>query len=218
MKRSIPIGYLVFLSLVLVAALPSAAQIAAPIEPDPPPLASTGLAQGAVEIDPLTTAQEPLKPKSAVWPVVLNLVPGFGVGSFVEGDRLGGFVCLGGDIAGVGLCGTGIVMFYVGIAGAAAGQASAAIFTLGHAEADTSEMESMAVTGLYLAIAGGCVWICSKVFGIIRPICYAKKYNSEHSIEEASLIPVLRPAAHEEGQSSSRGARLEPGLCLSIAF
>lgn len=43
-----------------------------------------------------TPAARAVKPKRTGWPIVLNLVPGFGIGSFTQGD-------VGGGLAGVGL-------------------------------------------------------------------------------------------------------------------
>jgi hypothetical protein len=38
------------------------------------------------------------KPKKAGWPIVLNIIPGFGLGSYVEGDVLGGLVGTGSTV------------------------------------------------------------------------------------------------------------------------
>jgi hypothetical protein len=57
-------------------------------------------ANGEVKNAEAVKTQPTASPKSAVLPVLLNIIPGLGIGSFVEGDTLGGLVCLGGTVLG----------------------------------------------------------------------------------------------------------------------
>jgi hypothetical protein len=58
-----------------------------------------------------TPEQKGVRAERNKWPAfILNTALGFGIGSFVQGDTLGGFTGLLGDLAGIGL-------FWVGLYG-----------------------------------------------------------------------------------------------------
>jgi hypothetical protein len=176
-------------------------------------LALLGLARGMLgaESEPGGEAPEG-KPKNAFLPVVLNLLPGLGVGSFVEGDRLGGFICLGGDVAGVGLASFGLGMALVEALAAASGSAFVAILTLGHAKADMSEEGAGIQTGIVLACVGVGIWSGSKVFGLVRPIVFAANYNKKLARAQVALYPACST------RFDSGLVDIDPGLALKLSL
>jgi hypothetical protein len=111
------------------------------------------------------------KPKRAALPVVLNLLPGLGVG-------------------------------------AALGQA----LTLGYGRPDTSGADPEIEKGMTVAIIGCGVWAASKVFGVVRPIAFANRYNREHGLARLGLAPTLRPSYYADTLS------VEPGLALRLSY
>lgn len=145
------------------------------------------------------STQEPEEPKRAVLPVVLNILPGLGLGSFVQGDPLGGFVGLGGEVVGAGLLVFGGAYGYANLLGA--------IFA-GMLGADTTMSAGNFQTGMYLAVGGAVLWTGTKVFEIARPIVYAKDWNEERGFASIGLAPGLRPSA----------AGFEPALVLKISY
>jgi hypothetical protein len=148
------------------------------------------------------------KPKKAGWPVFLNIIPGFGVGSFSQKDSLGGSICLGGDLAGVGLITFGAVEVLVGTTGAITGGFFGALLGT---KTDTTKEERMVSQGATLALIGSAVGLGTKIFGIIRPITYAHHYNNEHGLA-ISVSPTILPTS-EEGKDS-----LSPGLSLQLSY
>jgi hypothetical protein len=158
-------------------------------------IASTGAAAYADDSTP--------KAKQVALPLALNILPGLGAGSFVQGDVAGGLVGLGGEALGVGCFGAGLVY---GIGGAVGG-AFAKLFTFGLADAELSEADSARVAALVLG--GLAIWAGTKVFEIVRPIVYARRYNAEHGFAEAVLAPSLALSAKDG---------FEPGLVLTLAY
>lgn len=143
----------------------------------------------------------PPSPKRAALPVALNLIPGLGIGSFVQGDLHGGIIGLGGEVIGGGVAVYGLGYAYANVLGA--------VF-VGAFGGDTGEEASRVRTGLTLMCVGGAVWVVTKVYEIVRPISYARDYNAEHDFAKASFAPVLVP--------TSRDGSLSPGLVLSLSF
>ena len=125
----------------------------------------------------------------------LNWV-GFGIGSFTQGDTLGGV--LGATFDGLaytslvgGLCVGGLGLLI-------------GVFSLGYAE---EEMETYIAIGGGLAIGGCLLWLGNRIFGTIRPISFEKKYNSslksalglDDVVDDISLIPIVNPVESQYG-------------------
>ncbi len=131
-------------------------------------------------------------PKRALLPVILNILPGLGIGSFAQGDSLGGFIGLGGETAGLSLAFFGLVYSYVGIIGA--------IFSGMSGEGGDASVERLRV-GEDCMIGGGILWAGTKVFEIVRPITFARNFNRERGFARVTLSP--RPA---------------PGLSIMLSY
>jgi len=139
------------------------------------------------------------EPRSPGLPVFLNILPGLGVGSFVQGDLQGGFIGLGGELVGVGLFAYGALYSYADMIGA--------VLT-GMFGGDTSEISRDMEIHLYMALGGLVIWTGTRVFEIVRPFVYVKEYKEEHGLVKASLGPTLRPAS----------GGFEPGLALKLSY
>jgi len=144
-------------------------------------------------------------PKNATLPVILNILPGFGLGSFIQGDMGGGFIGLGGEVAGVGLFGYGLSYAI------AAGLSTVIenILTLGAAGSGSTSQE--VVTAGWCMVGGLAIYTGTKIFEIIRPISFARKYNKSHGLV-ADIMFVLEPA------SISSDIPIEPGLALKLSY
>jgi hypothetical protein len=94
--------------------------------------------------------------------IALNIVPGFGVGSFVQGDSVGGIVGLIGDSVGVGLIVVGEV---IALGSVGSGSVEGALSGFG--------------TGYILIIAGAIIYGGVEIFGIIRPIAFGAKQGKK---------------------------------------
>jgi hypothetical protein len=120
--------------------------------------------------------------QKVVLPIILNCIPGLGIGSFVQHDVLGGFVGLGLSAAAI-TCGVfGYSYFVVGIL----------------IEGLTKD-ERIFAYGL-CALGGALAFeIGNIVWGIVRPLKFRDKYNAAHGISEVkpeaslSLVPVIVP-------------------------
>jgi Curli production assembly/transport component CsgG./Borrelia membrane protein P13. len=119
--------------------------------------------------------------KTAVLPVILNIVPGFGLGSFIEGDTLGGLIIIGGGALSTALVVGGAVSYADG------NSSGLGVFMLG----------SLAGTGTF-------------VFSIVRPINYAKRYNTEHGFAAIEVAPILA--------ATSDGSGVAPGAVVKLSY
>jgi hypothetical protein len=152
------------------------------------------------------------KPKKAALPIFLNLLPGLGIGSFVEGDPLGGGICLAGDLVGGGMAIGGLAYSFAAAVAAGVGAAMGQVLTLGYGTADTSGADPEIKKGMTVACIGCGVWAASKVFGIIRPITFANRYNREHGLSQMSLVPTLSPC-FDTGIIA-----YEPGIAFKLSY
>lgn len=100
------------------------------------------------------------KKTSGTVPFVVNLLLGCGIGSYIQGDTLGGTISLCADLGGYGLVIGGTVTAAAGIA---------------------SNSESPAVAGSTAILAGSVVLVANKIFTCIRPFTYASSYNQRLS-------------------------------------
>jgi hypothetical protein len=124
-------------------------------------------------------------------PITLNILPGFGIGSFVQHDKLGGSI-------GVLLSVSAITLGVVGAGFFATGILIAGASSIGGNTADESVLNlSM---GLFAGAAA--LEVGNILWGIFRPIQFRKKYNDAHSLAAAgkptlTVVPVL--ATNEYG-------------------
>jgi hypothetical protein len=142
------------------------------------------------------------KPKNATLPVILNILPGLGLGSFIQGDVGGGFIGLGGEVVGAGLAGYGLT--YAIAAGI--GTVIANMFG-----SSNGSMSQEMVTVGWCMVGGLAVYAGTKIFEIIRPISFARKYNENRGLE-ANVMFILEPA------STSSDIAVEPGLALRLSY
>lgn len=129
----------------------------------------------------------------------MNWLPGFGSGSFVQGDVLGGSLGVAFDtvalVSEVGGLGVGFVGFLV------------AAFSAGTAKEEIDKFFGWAAG---LMIGGGVLWIGNKIFGTIRPISFAKNYNKDlkaalgldDGVESISFAPIVDPLTGNYGLST----------------
>jgi hypothetical protein len=157
----------------------------------------------------LWAEQEPrAEPMGPALPVVLNIIPGIGVGSFVMRDPLGGIIGLGGEILGVGLVGYGVIYAI----GQAVAVSLAEVLTLGFGDptVETRTVEAFVFSGL-------AVWGCTRIFEIIRPFCFARQRDARIAARaSASMVPrvgLLLGSERAHGATS-----LEPGLSLTLRY
>lgn len=136
----------------------------------------------------------------------LNWV-GFGIGSFTQGDSLGGALGVTFDILGYGsmMVGTGflavgiVILPWVAV-GESLGGGS------GSGEG-SKEFENIINTGIGLFFTGCVIWLGNRIFGTIRPISFQKKYNSslksalglDGVVDDISFVPVVDPINSQFG-------------------
>ena len=151
-------------------------------------------ANGEVKNAKAVIPQPTASPKSAVLPVLLNIIPGLGIGSFVEGDTLGGLVCLGGTALGWTLVVSGSLTYTVAVANA------------------LTTFSTPPTNGLGTVMLGIVVGTGTFVYGIVRPITYANKYNQDHSFAALDIQPTLTT-------TSSNGATyIAPGAVVKLSY
>lgn len=113
--------------------------------------------------------------KGVTAPLLLNILVGLGVGSFVEGDTVGGTTALVGDILSA-------LIFYGGYA---------SVYTAAMNEDDSG----LAASGTLSMIAGMLGMIGFRIYEIVRPIVYTKEYNRQLSNAmngvSFGMVPVL---------------------------
>jgi hypothetical protein len=104
-------------------------------------------------------------------PLVLNLLLGCGIGSFVQGDTLGGTIGLAMDILST-------TLFYSGYM---------------QAMVVATSWYSDGTEGSDLMLIGAGMMIGSKISQIMRPFQYAKEYNKKLSsaLMSISMVPVI---------------------------
>jgi hypothetical protein len=157
----------------------------------------------------LAAQEAKAEPMGAILPIALNFFPGLGVGSFVQGDGHGGVVGLVLDIAGYGLFIYGSVELMAAVSGAAAGSFFSAL--LG-GTADNSSAQAMGRRGAICVLAGTAVWAGSKVYGVVRPLVFARDYNRQHGLASLALSPTLVPAC------AGGGTEFAPGILVELDF
>jgi hypothetical protein len=138
------------------------------------------------------------QPMAKVLPIVLNLVPGFGVGSFVQGDKIGGYVGLGVTLIGDALILSGSKKY---------SDAMALWNSLGKYYGDPEPTDGLSTVGFGLLLIVG-----ADVYGVIRPINVANDYNRQHGLASVSVAPTI--------SASSAGGRKAamPGAIVRLSF
>lgn len=124
------------------------------------------------------------KKSNAFLPFALNLLLGCGIGSYVQGDTLGGTISLCADIGGYALAVGGYLK-------------SASDAASGKKDAD-----SAAGAAVGYLVAGYSVIVANKIFTCIRPFTYAGSYNSKLSNAlYGSTSVALLPTINERGDA-----------------
>jgi len=153
-------------------------------------------------------AEEELRPKNPVLPLILNIIPGLGIGSFVMGDPAGGFIGLGGEIIGIGLVTYGFAYIIAETTGAVLASA----LTLGLAD---PSMEIPRAAGASITI-GLLLWGGTRIFEIIRPFWFAGSFNerlkSSRKTQKLSAFIMLKTVNNRNNNN------FEPVLTLKYSY
>lgn len=121
------------------------------------------------------------KKSSGTIPFLVNFVLGCGIGSYIQGDTVGGTIALCADLGGYAL-----------VIGGALSAASSTVST------DATG----AGIGATVAVAGYVTLIANRIFTCIRPFTYASGYNKRlSSALYASTSFAMVPAVNEKGQA-----------------
>jgi hypothetical protein len=157
-------------------------------------LAALVLLAGRAQVEPAES------PRKSALPVLLNILPGFGLGSFVQGDRTGGFLGLAGEVAGCALLVVGAGMGYANLLG---------LMFSGMSGETNGASEPGMEAGKWMAIGGCALWAGTKIYEIVRPFAFARRGPAERA-PTAWLAPALVPA--------SGGNLPAPALVLLLAY
>jgi hypothetical protein len=125
-------------------------------------------------------------PKRVGLPITLNIIPGFGLGSFIQGDTTGGLIGLGG-------CALGEILYYAGY------------LTYYQAVLDWNGYGTAPTDGMGTYLLGGAILTGTLVFGIVRPITFAKKYNRDHGFA-VNVLPTIASTSMEGKVAATPGA------------
>lgn len=101
--------------------------------------------------------------KDPLLPIAINLFTPFGIGSFIQGDKKGGFVQLGLDASAYGMIWGGYTMFIYGLS--------------------YSNDFPFPEVGAVVFVSGILTAATSAVYKIVRPIRYSENYN--HTLRNA---------------------------------
>jgi len=139
-------------------------------------------------------------------PIILNILPAFGVGSFVQHDKLGGWIQVGVDVVAVGCAAVTVVYVVSGSLAAAMGGMAGAIFSGGD-DASTKEAANEAGGSIFNAanwflISTVSLGVFSVAWGIVRPIMFRKAYIKSHDMASGrnaptfAVLPVIEPGKY----------------------
>jgi hypothetical protein len=103
--------------------------------------------------------------KDFTTPLVLNIFVPFAIGSFYQGDTLGGVIGLAGDLTGLTVMGIGFYNYY-----------NQVMEEMDSYSGTSDPMEIFEQSMTYF-IVGGIILTASEVFKILKPISYANSYN-----------------------------------------
>ncbi len=116
---------------------------------------------------------------SPTLPFVINLLVGYGIGSFIQGDAKSGYTALVADIIGIGLYSVGYVQVY------------------------TASLDGVIPDeGITLALLGAGLLLGSRIYQCIKPFSYAKEYNRRLHTSllgkaDLSVSPVITVANNQ---------------------
>lgn len=122
-------------------------------------------------------------------PLILNIIPGGGLGSFAQGDGLGGLIGLMGELTG-GVC---LFMGYAGMS------------------------SSIRTEAIVFVVAGYSIFGLSKVFEIIRPFWYASDHDNNIALlpndgPYYAVKPYVIPELRQDRLGIQAGFNLKFGL------
>ena len=124
--------------------------------------------------------------KSTLLPFGLNLLLGAGVGSYVQGDTVGGTVSLCGELGSGAIMLAGYFMVF-----------SDAM----NATASNTTMTEVNPTASALMVAGSIGLLAFRIYDLIRPFTYAKSYNKNLAAALNSGAPsvAVLPIVQQDG-------------------
>jgi hypothetical protein len=144
--------------------------------------------------------QPPKRPGGAI---ALNVLIGFGLGSFVLDDPLGGGIQCASELAAAALIIPGLIEMVEMLA------AFWYFFPI-----SLFMPLSISETSATLLDLGMVILASARIFGIVRPICYAARYNAGIGDEKAALSigPFIEPCSG--GEQPRLGVRLAVSYAL----
>ena len=101
----------------------------------------------------------------------LNTVVGFGIGSYVNGDKVGGTNQLVGEILGISFIGLGYGLEFAGYYNAAK--------KIAESGSPDATSEILVATGVGLMVGGGIALTAYHIYGIVRAFTFTANYNEE---------------------------------------
>jgi hypothetical protein len=135
-----------------------------------------------------------------ILPVVLNIIPGLGIGSLVQGDLLSGILLMGGEVTGYALMISGAVQIM---------QAPYMAVT----SKQTPDVESISSR----IFTGAIVLTVTKLVGIVLPFVYNAVQGPESGQNSVSLSPGINFTALEDSRGSFHQTPVM-GVHMSLTF
>lgn len=125
-------------------------------------------------------------------PYLINSTFGFGIGSFVQGDTVGGILGLGGDVAGSALIVSGFVRQVKSLEAFYEEVSEAAYSELENGNVPSFDNWEIDSSGALMIVGGAVVLGVSRLIQASRPFRYAQEYNKQLGRSlTASLVPTF---------------------------
>lgn len=137
------------------------------------------------------------KPMDPGLPILMNFLPGFGFGSFAQGDALGGALGFTGDTAGIVLMMVGGIYYYM-YNGTIQGAKDH------YVDPSAVEFANSNITwSAVMLISGISLYGVSKIFQVVKPVLFASDFNSlqkniaggrnlpEETMEMGPILPMV---------------------------
>jgi hypothetical protein len=133
-------------------------------------------------------AQEDATPISPVLPAVLNFIPGFGLGSFLQQDSEGATILLVIDCIGYGITG-GCILYALGS------------MILSSITWNFIDLWDDSVAFRVILITGLCIILGNRIYGIIRPVWYYSAAAGETQKDKLAfrIEPAMRRNPEKTG-------------------
>jgi hypothetical protein len=112
--------------------------------------------------------------KSMAMPFAVNLLVGFGIGSYIQGDTVGGTIQLAGQVAGAAALLSGIIVGNLFAVPAVAEDIEA-----GHEGGDYEDHTIEQQAGIALLVTGVALSYGFRLYGLISPFVYGSMYNKK---------------------------------------